>query len=81
MTYLTTVPTFTFRQGSLFNGDTDSERPITVEFYNGCILLKQEGGGYTKDEQINIHPKFLKAFCKEIQKRLPEAEEWLARKS
>ena len=79
MADLTTVPTFTFRQGSLFDGDIDVERPITVKFYNGSISIEQEGE-FDKDEIVLFHPKFLKAFCKEILKHLPEAEHWLNRK-
>lgn len=76
MSELITVPTFTFNQGSLFNGDTDVERPIHVDYYNGTITLRQEGE-FTQEETINIHPKFLDALFKEIKKHLPNANKML----
>lgn len=78
MSKLTTVPTFTFNQGGPFNMDGETEKPIHVDFYNGCIVIRQDGI-YSQQEEILIHPKYLKAFCKEIQKHLPEAEHWLNR--
>lgn len=41
MTELITVPTFVFSQGKL--GDVDFETPIHVDYYNGTIVLRQDG--------------------------------------
>lgn len=76
---LITVPNFTFQQGSVSKGDTDFENPISVEFYNGTICLKQEGE-FDIPETVSIHPKYLEKFFKAIKKNLPEATEWLQRK-
>lgn len=65
-TKLISVPTFTFNQGNLFS-DIESERPISVDFYNGSIVLRQDGD-YDEQEQILIHPKFFDALVKEIRK-------------
>lgn len=76
MTELITVPTFTFKQGDLFKGDNEVERPIVVEYYNGSITISQDGD-YDQAESITIHPKFLKGLFKEIIKHQPEAEHFL----
>jgi hypothetical protein len=74
-TNLISVPTFTFNQGDLFI-DTETERPISIDFYNGCITLRQDGE-YDQQEQILIHPKFFEALFKAIRKNLPITTELL----
>lgn len=73
MAELITVPTFTFNQGYVFSVEWDIEYPISVDFYDGCICLRQEGQ-YDKQEEIKIHPKYVKALFKEILKHQPDAE-------
>jgi len=73
---LITVPTFTFKQGNIFNADPEVERPITVSYYNGTIELLQDGE-YDQPEKILIHPSFLNKLFQEIKKHLPEALECL----
>jgi hypothetical protein len=80
MPELITVPTFTFNQGDIINGDVDVEVPISVDYYNGCICLRQDGD-YDKQEEIKIHPKHVKAFFKEVLKHLPDAEYHLKNRS
>lgn len=75
---LTTVPTFTYRQGKYAN-DTFKENPITVSFYNGTISLTQEGY-YDQDECVNLHPDHVKGLFKAILKHMPEAQHWLDKK-
>jgi hypothetical protein len=76
MSELITVPTFTFSQGK--PGDDVFESPIHVDFYNGCIVLRQDGE-YTQQEQINILPQHLDALFREIKKHRPEAEHFLTK--
>lgn len=79
MSELITVPTFTFRQGK--NSDsTFEENPITVSFYNGSIELSQEGA-FDTDEKILLSPNYIDALFKAIKKNMPEAKEWLDRKT
>lgn len=77
-TKLISVPTFTFNQGDMLL-DNEFERPISVDFYNGCIVLRQDGE-FENQEEILISPKFLDALFKEIKKHKPEAEGLLAMK-
>lgn len=79
MTKLITVPTFTFNQGNPYT-DEASELPLHVDFYQGCICIRQEGE-YRQQEEIKVHPQFIKAFFKEVLKQLPEAESMLAMKN
>lgn len=72
MSKLITVPTFTFEQGDVYS-DAEHERPIHVDFYNGCICLRQKGE-FDQDEEIKIHPQFLNALFKEIKRHKPDAE-------
>lgn len=78
-TQLISVPTFTFNQGDQFI-DTEFERPISVDFYNGSITLRQDGD-YDVQEQILIHPKFFDALVKEIKKHKVEADKLLEMKA
>jgi hypothetical protein len=59
--------------------DNEVERPISVDFYNGSICLRQDGE-YDEQEKINIHPAFLDKLFKEIKKHQKEAEIILAKK-
>jgi hypothetical protein len=70
-TELTTVPTFTYRQGK-HSDDTFEDGPITVEYYGNSICLKQEGY-FESDETITISPKHLNALFMAIKKHYPEA--------
>jgi hypothetical protein len=74
-TKLISVPTFTFNQGDIY-GDADWERPINVDFYNGSIVLRQDGE-YDIQEEILIHPKYLDAIFRAIKKHKIEAEKLL----
>jgi len=74
---LTTAPTFTFKQGKHSDGSFE-ENPIQIEFYNGAIVLRQEGA-FDLDESISISPKYLDKLFKAIKKNLPEATDWLNR--
>ena len=76
MSKLITVPTFTFNQGGIFNSDNEVERPISVDFYNGAICIRQDGE-YDVQEEIIIHPKFVAAFFKEVLKHKKEADSFL----
>lgn len=76
MAELITVPTFTFNQGKL--GDTEFEKPISVDFYNGSICLRQDGE-YDVQENIILHPDFVEKLFKEIKKHLPQAKAMLDR--
>lgn len=78
MSDLTTVPTFTYRQGK-HSDDSFKENPIQVEFYNGTIGLRQEGC-YEQDECININHDHVKGLFKAILKHMPEAQYWLDKK-
>lgn len=78
MSELITVPTFTFKQGELF--DTDVEQPLHVDYFNGSIQIRQDGG-YDQQESINISSKHIKAFFKEVLKHLPDAEHYLKTRS
>lgn len=71
MSELITVPTFVFNQGDL--GDMKFELPIHVDYYNGTIVLRQDGD-YDAQETINISPEYLDKLFKEIKKHLPEAK-------
>lgn len=62
MSELITVPTFTFEQGRMLE-DVDVEYPISVDYYNGTICLRQEHAG-----EIKICPKYLDSLFKEIRK-------------
>lgn len=75
MSELITVPTFTYHQGKHSN-DTLVENPIRIEYYNGTICLKQDGG-YDTEETINIDPDHLVQLFRAIKKHLPEAEQRL----
>lgn len=67
MAELTTVPTFTFKQGEY--NEADFELPIRVEYYiDGLICLETEYGSVT------IRKENLKKLLKEIEKHLPAAE-------
>ena len=79
-TDLISVPTFTFYQGDVFNSDIDLERPISIDFYNGSIVLRQEGE-FDIPETINIHPAYFERLVKAIRKFKPEAEKLLQIKS
>lgn len=70
---LITVPTFTYYQGDIFNGDDpECERPIHVDYYNGSICLRQDDG-YNNENSISISPKYMDKLFKEIKKHLPDA--------
>ena len=75
-TDLITVPTFTFNQGDIWNSEMEIERPISVDFYNGTIVLRQDGE-FEIQESIKIHPKYFEALVKAIRKHLPQAEAML----
>lgn len=60
MSKLITVPTFTFNQGD-FGLESEAEKSISVDFYNGCIVLRQDGE-FVQQEEILIHPKYAAAF-------------------
>jgi len=75
-TELITVPTFTFNQGNVWNSETEVERPISIDFYNGTIVLRQDGE-FDAQEQINIHPAYFEKLVKAIRKNLPEANKML----
>ena len=77
MAELITVPTFTFNQGKANDGDYE-ENPISVDFYNGSIILRQDGS-FDQQEKIVIHPKYLDALFKEIKKHRPEAEHMVSK--
>lgn len=75
MEHLTTVPTFIFPQGDLFDG---GELPIVVKYYqqgdgDALVQLDQEGMA------INIQPQHLRLLVKMIEKHLPEAKKELSR--
>lgn len=72
-TELITVPTFEFKQGDIFSGTDNAEKPINVDFYNGSICLRQDGG-YEKQETINILPEYVDALFRAIKKHRKEAE-------
>jgi len=75
MKYLTTVPTFTFPQGDLFDG---GEYPITVKYFqsgNSDVLIELE----QEDRYVNIQPQHLKLLVKMIEKHLPEAKKELTK--
>lgn len=74
-TKLITTPTFTFNQGDQFY-DSEFERPISVDFYNGNITLRQDRE-YEQQEEILIHPKYLDALFKAIKKHKVEADKIL----
>ena len=71
-TKLIKVPTFTFNQGDPMS-DSEFEKPISVDFYNGCICLRQDGD-FDTQEEILISPKYFDALVKEIKRHKPEAE-------
>lgn len=75
-TELITVPTFVFSQGEL--GDDTYETPIHVDFYNGSIVLRQDGN-YAAQEKITIHPDFVEALFREIKRHKKDAEHLLNR--
>lgn len=70
-TELITVPTFVFPQGKL--GDTNYERPIHVDYYNGSICLRQDGE-FTQQEQIILLPEHIEALFREIKRHRKDAE-------
>lgn len=74
MSELITVPTFCFNQGKI--GDMNFDSAIHVDFYNGSIVLRQDGE-YDQQEQIRICPEYLIGLFREIKKHLPEALETL----
>jgi hypothetical protein len=69
MPELITVPSFIYEQGDLFGGDTNIERPIRVEYYNGSICLDQGENG-----SIVILPEHVEKLFKEIKKHRKDAE-------
>lgn len=77
MSELITVPTFIFNQGTLLEVQ-GAERPIHVDFYNGTIVLRQDGQ-YDQQEEIKISPEYLEKLFRKIKKHLPEAEKMLNR--
>lgn len=76
---LITVPTFTFNQGDMFE-DGEFERPVSVDFYNGCICLRQDGD-YPIQETIKIHPAFFEKLVKAIRRHKVEADKSLEMKA
>lgn len=72
MATLITVPTITVNQGDPFNQEELSEKPVHVDFYDGSIVLRQDGD-YKQQEEILISPKYFEAIFKEIRKHLPKA--------
>jgi hypothetical protein len=76
MTELITVPTFVFPQGKL--GDENYEAPIHVDFYNGTIILRQDGE-YEKQEEIKLSYDQIDTLFKAIKKHRPDAEAMLKR--
>lgn len=73
MAKLTTAPTFTFNQGDMFNGEDPSvERPIRVSYFDGSLLLEQDGD-FDQPEQVIISTDYFEKLVKEIRKHLPEA--------
>lgn len=76
MTQLISVPTFVFPQGKL--GDDDYEVPIHVDYYNGTIVLRQEGE-YEQPEEIKLSPKMVEKLFKEIKRHRSDAEVLLKR--
>lgn len=64
---LITVPTFTFDQGDIWDGENNSERPIQVLYYDGTICLNQNGN------EVLISPAHFENLFKAIRKHLPEA--------
>lgn len=77
MAELITVPTFTFKQGDFIKGDSIVEQPLSVDFYDGSICIRQDGE-YDVPEQIIIHPEYIAAFFKEVLKHKKYADEFLA---
>ena len=76
-TELITVPTFTFNQQ---DAEKDVwEEPISVDFYNGTICLRQNGN-YDEQENINISVEYFEALFKAIRKYKPIAEDILAKR-
>jgi hypothetical protein len=71
-TNLITVPTFTFYQGEVFDFE-GAERPISVDYYNDTICLRQDGD-YNQQEVIIIKPEYLDKLFKAIKKYKSEAE-------
>jgi hypothetical protein len=76
MTELITVPTFVLPQGKI--GDENYETPIHVDYYNGVIVLRQEGE-YDKPEEIKLSYDQIDALFKAIKKHRPDAEAVLKR--
>lgn len=76
-TELITVPTFVFPQGKI--GDDNYERPIHVDYYNGSIILRQDGD-YDQQEVIHLAPDQIEALFKEIKRHKHNAEAMLNRK-
>lgn len=70
---LITVPSFVFQQGDPFDQDPLSEQFIHVQYYDGTIVLEQEGN------EVKISPDYFEALFKEIRKHKPEAEKALKR--
>ena len=70
---LTIVPTFTFNQGDMFTDD-QFERPVHVDFYENCIAIRQDGE-YKQQEEIKLHPKYIKELFRQIIKHQKDAEE------
>lgn len=66
-TTLTTVPTFRFDQGDIWDQESVSERPIDVLYYNGIISLEQNGN------EVLLLPENINALFRAIKKHLPEA--------
>lgn len=77
MAELISVPTFIFNQGEIFQDET-CEKPIHVDYYNGTIVLRQDGE-FKQQEEIKISPIFLEKLFKEIKKHQPNAEKLLKR--
>lgn len=75
MADLITAPTFTFKQGDIFTGDTNVEYPIQVIYYKDTICLEQNGNS------INIISEKLSALVKEIKNHLPEATSYIESKN
>lgn len=80
MAKLITVPTFTFYQSDLLYQEINAEKPIHVDYYNGTIVLRQEGQ-FTAQNEILISPDHMNFLFKEIKKHLKEATEILNMKN
>lgn len=74
-TELITVPTFTFNQGDQFI-DSEFERPISVDFYDGSIVLRQDKENDIQN-QILIHPKYFNDLLREIKRHKKDADFFL----